>query len=217
MNSARLPRAVLVGLAFGCLAGCGGTGAAPPAVVPAVVASFDAGADSPSARFGANAAGSSPESARVPVRVRIPSIGVSAPVGPLALGPDGELTPPARPDDAGWYPGSSVPGEVGPAVIAGHVDSLDGPAVFSRLRELRPGAAVQVARSDGTSARFTVVRVERLPKARFPTASVYGPTPDRALRLITCGGAYDRDGIGYLDNVIAYAVADQDAGGAGGR
>lgn len=195
-----LRAAVLAGATLLALAGCG-AGAQAPATA---TSERSPSPDSPSARFGADASG--PSSTAVPVRVRIPSIGVSAPVGPLELAADGELSPPVRPDDAGWYTGSAVPGEVGPAVIAGHVDSASGPAVFHRLGRLRPGAIVEVVRSDETTARFTVVRIATHPKARFPTDAVYGPTPDRALRLITCAGPYDRDGIGYRDNVVVYAL-----------
>lgn len=160
------------------LACCGGVEEAAHGAVPATPARLVSPApDSPSARFGANAAGASSAVRAVPVRVRIPSIGVSAPVGPLELAGNGELTPPGRAHEAGWYLGSSVPGEVGPAVIAGHVDSTRGPAVFFHLGELRPGAVVEVDRSDATTARFTIVRVATHPKARFPTAAVYGPLP----------------------------------------
>jgi hypothetical protein len=142
-----------------------------------------------------------------PLAVSIPSIGVRSSLIPLALLPgSGELAAPADFERAGWYAEGPTPGDPGPAVIAGHVDSRRGPAIFFRLRELRPGDTVQVTRSDGTTARFAVTGVERYPKAAFPTQRVHGPTPDRALRLITCGGSFDAAKRSYRDNVVVYAV-----------
>jgi LPXTG-site transpeptidase (sortase) family protein len=140
-----------------------------------------------------------------PTRVRIPAIEVDAPLEPLTLDGTGQLTAPVRFTDAGWYAGGTPPGEVGPAVIAGHVDSTSGPAVFFRLGQLHPGDVVEVERGR-TWVRFRVVAVERYPKERFPTDKVYGPTPDPQLRLITCGGRFDRARRSYLDNTIVYAV-----------
>lgn len=119
----------------------------------------------------------------------------------------GRLQPPVDPQRAGWFPGSSVPGELGPAIIAGHRDSLVGPAVFWRLSDLRPGDTVTVTRSDGGSARFEVAQVRRVPRDDFPTEQVYGASPDRVLRLITCGGLYDHVHGRYLDNVLVVALA----------
>ncbi|MFW3172916.1 class F sortase [Geodermatophilus sp. CPCC 206100] len=142
-----------------------------------------------------------------PVGLRIPAVGVDAALDRLGLDPAGALVPPAIGARAGWYTGSPAPGDVGPAVLAGHVDSRSGPAVFWRLRELAPGDEVVVDRADGTSVRFTVTAVERAPKARFPTAAVYGPTPRAELRLVTCGGDFDRSAGSYPDNVVVTAVA----------
>lgn len=116
--------------------------------------------------------------------------------------PSRSLRTPSAP---GWfYPGPS-PGQFGPAVIAGHVDSDRGPAVFYRLGELDPGDRVHVTRADGTVGTFLIDRVEAFAKAEFPTHEVYGDTTNRAeLRLITCGGNYDDDA-GYLGNVVAFA------------
>jgi len=146
----------------------------------------------------------------VPVRplvVTVPAIGVQSRLVPLRLDRAGALQPPQEYGRAGWYAGGPTPGDPGPAVIAGHVDSRAGPAIFFRLRELRPGDSVVVTRSDGRTARFRVVGVDRYPKNRFPTQRVYGPTPDRALRLITCGGSFDYARRSYRDNVVAYALA----------
>ena len=142
-----------------------------------------------------------------PVGLTIPSIGVASDVlEPLVVGADGVLPAPADYALPGWYTGGPNPGQLGPAVIAGHVDGPDGPAVFYRLGELAPGAAVDVARADGTVARFVVDAVERYAKAAFPTSRVYGNTTDRAeLRLITCGGAFDRSAGHYVDNIVVFA------------
>lgn len=141
-----------------------------------------------------------------PTRVRIPSIGVDSELALLGVDGAGVLVPPTDFDRAGWFSGSPLPGEVGPAVIAGHVDSRDGPAVFFRLRDLVPGDAVLVDRADGSTARFTVSGADRYPKDGFPTQDVYGATPRAELRLITCGGAFDRDRRSYVDNVVVSAV-----------
>jgi hypothetical protein len=142
-----------------------------------------------------------------PVRVVIPAIGVTSPLESLDLGGDGELTAPDDYRSAGWFAAGTQPGQPGPAVIAGHVDSPDGPAVFARLQELEPGDEVQVVREDGSEVRFRVSELETAPKDAFPTASVYGPVPGPELRLITCDGLFDRSTGHYVDNLIVYAVA----------
>jgi hypothetical protein len=145
----------------------------------------------------------------VPVRLEIASIAVST--GLQRLGKDrlGAVAVPSGPhqwDTAGWYAAGTRPGDPGSAVILGHVDSKSGPAVFYRLRELRPGDRVEVVRADGSRVRFAVQRVEQYPKARFPTADVYYPTLTPMLRLVTCGGAFDQDLRHYVDNVIVFAT-----------
>jgi hypothetical protein len=141
-----------------------------------------------------------------PTRVRVPAIGLNSPLETLSLGRDGVLVPPRRFERAGWYAGGTAPGDVGPAVLAGHVDSKAGPAVFYRLRELTVGDRIEVVRG-GAVVRFTVTRTAWYPKNKFPTDQVYGPTPDRQLRLITCGGVFDRRLRSYKDNLVVYAVA----------
>jgi hypothetical protein len=144
--------------------------------------------------------------ASVPVRIRIPRIRVDAPVAGLGLNPDGTLgTPP--PDNrnlAGWYTGSTTPGAPGNAVMAGHVDTRSGPAVFWGLGALHKGDTVEVLRADHRTAVFTVDAIEVYPKSAFPSARVYGPTARPELRLITCGGGYSASR-GYLGNVVLYA------------
>ena len=142
-----------------------------------------------------------------PVTVTVPAIGVRSALVPLRLDRAGALVPPADFGVAGWYVGGPTPGDPGPAVIAGHVDSRAGPAVFFRLRDLQPGDTVLVTRSDHRTARFRVIDVQRYPKNAFPTRQVYGPTPDTALRLITCGGSFDYARRSYRDNIVVYAVA----------
>ena len=140
-----------------------------------------------------------------PVRIQIPAIGASAPIDPVGLNADGSLEVPKNFSRAGYYTGRPTPGETGPAIIVAHVDSKAGPAVFYRLRDLNPGDEVRVTRADRSEVVFVVDRVEQHPKNRFPTEAVYAPTPDATLRLITCGGSFDRSSRHYRDNVIAFA------------
>lgn len=141
-----------------------------------------------------------------PLRVRIPSIGVDAPLTALSLDRAGHLVPPpeSRRNLAGWYADGTAPGSAGPAIIAGHVDNDRGPAVFYGLGALSQGDTVDVVRADRRTAVFLVDRVQVYPKDRFPDDDVYGPTSIAALRLITCGGGY-RAGQGYLGNVVVFA------------
>jgi Sortase domain len=142
-----------------------------------------------------------------PVRLEIPTIGVSTGLQRLGRAGDGSVEVPDAWAVAGWYggPGGTRPGDPGSAVILGHVDSKAGPAVFYRLRELRPGDTVVIVQAGGSRARFTVERVEQYPKRRFPTDDVYYPSLTPRLRLVTCGGEFDRAAGSYRDNVIAFA------------
>jgi LPXTG-site transpeptidase (sortase) family protein len=142
-----------------------------------------------------------------PVRLEVPAIGVDAPVIELGLNPDNTLEVPEDFATTGWWSGGPRPGQLGPAVIAGHVDSKSGPAVFYRLRELTKGDAIRVHERNGGTTTFRVQRIERHPKDDFPTDAVYRSDLDRhALRLITCGGTFDRSTGHYRDNVIVYAT-----------
>ncbi|GAA4917866.1 sortase family protein [Actinomycetospora succinea] len=149
----------------------------------------------------------SSRSALRPTGLSVPAAGIAA--GHLTdLGVEprgGALQVPAGPQDVGWFSEGSVPGEAGPAVVVGHVDSWQGPGVFSRLRALRAGDAIDVPRSDGTVAHFVVDSVEQFGKDTFPTDRVYGPTAGPALRLVTCGGPFDRTTRSYVDNVVVFA------------
>jgi hypothetical protein len=148
-----------------------------------------------------------PAGASAPHRVRIPAVGVDAAVVPVALDGTGALAAPAGETTAGWLDSGPAPGAIGPAVITGHVDSRTGPAVFFRLDEVAVGDVVLVSRADGVTAVFAVTRVARYPKAAFPAAEVYAPTTAAELRLITCGGAFDRGARSYTDNVVVFARA----------
>ncbi|MFI6757854.1 class F sortase [Micromonospora sp. NPDC050417] len=145
-------------------------------------------------------------SAGPPTRVRIPRIGVDSSLAVLGLDRSGRLETPADYAQAGWYGAGPAPGDTGPAVIAGHVDSTTGPAVFYRLHELRAGDRVEVRRGT-TWVPFHVVATSRHAKDDFPTAEVYDPTPGPELRLITCTGSFDRATRNYRDNLVIFAVA----------
>ncbi|GAA4201923.1 class F sortase [Streptosporangium oxazolinicum] len=140
-----------------------------------------------------------------PVRLRVPAIGVSTTVIALKLDARNKLVAPVRFDRVGWNKAGPEPGEAGAAVIAGHVDSRTGPAVFYRLGKLRPGHRVHVDRADGSTVTFTVRRLARFPKSRIPDRQVYGSSKGAELRLITCGGTFDSKRRSYRDNVIVFA------------
>ncbi|WP_328446426.1 MULTISPECIES: class F sortase [unclassified Amycolatopsis] len=141
-----------------------------------------------------------------PASLSIPAIGVRAgSIADLGLTPGGELQVPPDATTVGWFTGAPSPGEVGPAVLAAHVDYKHVPGAFSKLKDLRSGEQVRVGRTDGRTAVFTVYRVGRYAKADFPTDEVYGDTTGPELRLITCGGAFDHSSGNYLDNVVAFA------------
>ncbi len=142
----------------------------------------------------------------VPTRLKVAAIGVDTSLETLRTGADGELTAPKSFAQAGWYADGTLPGDIGPAVIAGHVDSRRGPAVFYKLRELERGDRIEVVRG-GRTLTFTVTSTAWYPKNEFPTDQVYAPTPDRQLRLITCGGVFDHTLRSYKDNLVVYAVA----------
>ena len=143
----------------------------------------------------------------VPVRLEIPRIHVATSLDRLGRAADGTVEVPSRWDVAGWYGLGPRPGDPGSAVILGHVDSTRGPAVFYRLRELRPGDEIDISRADGSSVRFVVERTAQYLKTRFPTDEVYYPTLAPALRLVTCGGQFDFATGHYRSNIIVFATA----------
>ena len=143
----------------------------------------------------------------VPVSIRIPAISISAPVMKVGQNPDGTVQVP--PLDAhnltGWYEYGPTPGQRGAAVILGHVDSLTGISVFYYLKDLRARDKIYVTLADGKTAAFAVDGVQKVSKDAFPTASVYGKADYPSLRVITCGGTFDRATGHYLYNIIVYA------------
>ncbi len=144
----------------------------------------------------------------IPTQLSIPAIGVNASVLDLGLNPDHtvQVPPLSAGGNAGWYRYSPSPGELGPSIILGHIDSAkSGPAVFFKLGALRKGNTVSVRRADNTVAVFRVDAVAEYPKNHFPTLTVYGNTDHAALRLITCGGEFDFSAHSYVDNIVAYA------------
>ncbi|MEU8698062.1 class F sortase [Streptomyces sp. NPDC048680] len=158
-----------------------------------------------------------------PRSVEIPSIGIRAPVVARGLDEDGAIAPPSfdTPQTVGWYGSGTEPGAKGPALFVGHVDTETKPAVFYGLSAARPGARVEVTRTDGTIAEFTIDDVQVFTRERFNAQKAYGPRKDgRAeLRLITCGGTYDRAAHTYTANVVvsAYLTGEKSARRASGK
>lgn len=148
----------------------------------------------------------SPFARSAPTRLEIPSINLDTTfVPPLGLLPDQTISVPDSYTKVGWYSGGSTPGENGPAVILGHVDSKEGPAVFYSLGQLNEGDEIKVTRTDGTIAVFSITRLQRYPQVNFPTVDVYGPTDGPTLRLVTCTGTFDKGEQKYSHNLVVYA------------
>ena len=144
----------------------------------------------------------------LPLSVNIPSIGVDSRLLHLGLNSDGTIQVPSIETSSGvaaWYKYSATPGQIGSSVIEGHVDSKQGPAVFFRLGALRPGDAVEVTLADGITAIFRVTGVREYAKSGFPAKAIYGATDFAALRLITCGGAFDYATGHYLSSTVVFA------------
>jgi Sortase domain len=201
-TAVRLAALLCVGLV---LSGCGGVTEQPEA---RAVAPEESPAKpqppSPVERFRSPR---KPPAVAPPVRIRIPAARVDSGLQRLRKASDGAIQVPSDPDVAGWYVEGPRPGQRGPAVILGHVDSRAGPAVFYKVPWLRRGDIIHIDRSDKTTANFRVTRVLRVPKSRFPSELVYAPTLDTSLRLVTCGGIFDRRTGSYRDNVIVFAAA----------
>lgn len=142
-----------------------------------------------------------------PVSVAIPAIEVRTAVHPVGLDANGAIAAPAleRSHETGWYDRGPTPGQYGPAIIVGHVDGREGPAIFHRLHTLRPGDVVEVTREDRQRAVFRVDSVERFDKTNLPVGKVYGEFSRPVLRLITCGGPWVGGDTGYADNVVVFA------------
>ncbi|MEU9518303.1 class F sortase [Streptomyces sp. NPDC048224] len=203
LTAGRRAAAALLALPLAAaLAGCGADG---PGATPAPdLSPFATATTATTAPSGTTAPDALPAS--VPVRVSVPAAGVdTGPLLRLGLNDDGTIEVPsvARADRIGWYEKGVTPGEVGPAVLVGHFDTVNGPAVMRNVGKIEPGDPITVTREDGTRAVFAVTALEQVDKDAFPTDKVYGRTDRPELRLITCGGEITH---GHRpDNVIVYA------------
>lgn len=198
----RLTAAALAVLVLGALTGCGVDDGARAATPPAHVATTAPTSPAPSSA----AVPAEPMTASAPVRVRVPSADVdTGPVLKLGLAADGTVEVPSvgQADRIGWYTKGVTPGELGPAVLIGHFDTAEGPAVLKNVSRIRPHDRITVSRADGSDAVFAVRALEQVDKDSFPTDKVYGETTRPELRLITCGGELEN---GHRpDNIIVYA------------
>jgi LPXTG-site transpeptidase (sortase) family protein len=149
-----------------------------------------------------------PLPASPPTQVRIDAINATSSLVPLGLNPDQTITvPPVNtPLQASWYRLGPTPGAAGPAIILGHINGNGKEGIFAKLNQLKPGDQVKVTRQDGKTAVFTVTKMQQIAKNTFPTVDVYGDTPDAQLRLITCGGGFDKAKRSYVDSIIAFAT-----------
>jgi Sortase domain len=141
----------------------------------------------------------------VPVAVRIPAIGLAVWLTQLGLNSNGTVEVPTSVQVPGWFSPGPSPGQVGSAVILGHVDSYQGEGVFFQLRTLQPGDQIQVNLADGVIATFKVTSVAMYQKTQFPDQQVYGSTGSSDLQLVTCGGAFDSQTGHYLSNIVVYS------------
>jgi sortase (surface protein transpeptidase) len=186
----RTARRAIAALAGALLvAGCGSSGT-PPAAAPSTSVPI-----------------TKPYKGIRPTEVRIPKIGAESSLLAVAVTTDGKIAVPSvhTPMQAAWYKLSPVPGDVGPAIVLGHVDGDRKPGIFYRLKDLTPGDEVDIDRSDGRKLKFVVDHVTQVPKETFPSDAVYGNSAKPELRLITCGGAFDHAAHSYEDNIIVYA------------
>jgi sortase (surface protein transpeptidase) len=140
-----------------------------------------------------------------PVRISIPSIRVNAPIVPLGLNRDQTMQVPPNRSDAGWFRPGPEPGEVGPAVIVGHLATMSGPGVFAHLSRLKRGGLINVRLRGGSSVTFVARAMIRVAKSRFPTRRVYARTALPTLRLITCAGRFNPVTGHHTDNFIVFA------------
>lgn len=148
----------------------------------------------------------------VPLSISLPSLGVTSDLMELGLAADGSLEVPPSAYPAGWYTGAPTPGELGPAILAGHVSYAKVQGVFYDLHRLVPGDEIWVLRADGDTAVFVVSSVGQYPKDVFPTETVYGNLDHAGIRLITCGGEFDTTANSHRDNIVVYAQLDRIAG-----
>jgi sortase (surface protein transpeptidase) len=139
-----------------------------------------------------------------PTRLRIPGVGIDTALVAISRSADGTLQVPSLPDRAGWYTDAPTPGELGPAIIDGHVDSVNGPAVFWRLRDVQPGDIIEVDRADFKTLQFKVDAVKQYPQDQLPTQEIYGNVAYAGIRLITCSGTFDTTARSYSDNTVVF-------------
>lgn len=146
------------------------------------------------------------EVAMPPVRVRIASQGIDAPIVPVGISTDGDMETPPGYDQVGWYRFGARPGDPGRAVLAGHLDSRDGPAVFFTLGALQPGDTIEVQFAGGDEAQLFVVRQSaQYPVGSAPLGDIFGPSDRPQLVPITCAGQFQNRETGYSDRVVVYA------------
>lgn len=139
-----------------------------------------------------------------PTRVRVASINLDTELIKLGRNPDNTMEVPVRYDIAGWYTHAPTPGELGPAIIVGHVDRPGGIAIFWRLREIQPGDLIEVDRVDGKTVKFRADSIKQFPQDNFPTKEVYGNIDHSGIRLITCGGTFNSQTGRYTHNTVVY-------------
>ncbi|EOD67962.1 class F sortase [Amycolatopsis vancoresmycina] len=183
-------------------------GAAVAAVLAVTLAGCSSAAEPPKAApVPASVPVTAPFKGLRPTSVQIPKIGAESSLISVGLKTDGSISVPSvhKPMQAAWYQLSPVPGDVGPAVVLGHVDGDKKPGIFYKLKDLAPGDEVDIDRSDGKRLKFVVDRVTQVPKDTFPRDAVYGNSDKPELRLITCGGAFDHAEHSYKDNIVVYA------------
>ena len=176
----------------------------PSAAASTRVAPSASSTNGPSPRHTRMVVGTSQLARSVPIRLQIGAIGVDSGLIGLGLKSDGTMQVPPSGFPAGWYTGMPTPGQVGPAIIVGHVD-WKGPGVFYNLHNLKAGDRVTVTRMDGSKPVFRVTRIAQFPKDHFPTNVVYGNIDHAGLRLITCGGTFDARSGHYEDNLVVFA------------
>lgn len=141
-----------------------------------------------------------------PTQLEIPSINLSTVFEePVGLNEDGSIAVPKENETVAWYENGPTPGALGPSIILGHVDSINGPAIFYSLGQVSQGDKVRVTREDGSITVFSIYELERVEQNTFPNLKVYGPTPYAEVRLITCSGTYNRNTNRYSHNLIVYA------------
>lgn len=188
-------RRVVISLTALTLTSCGVSVGAP----------VRADSSSPTSKVSRSVTSVVPDTA-APLAISIPAIDVSSSLLPLGQ-TNGEIDVPSvhTPLQAGWYTYSPRPGDPGPAIILGHVDGDHKEGVFWRLKAVKVGDEITITRADGSSLVYVVSRTDRISKDIFPTDAVYGNTTDSELRIITCGGVFDRSVHSYVDNIIVWA------------